>query len=752
MKLSNTRLLRRRVMKTQKRALEDPPVSRPIVGIERLGKALPKVLLVLVMLASSLLSPKVWGTGITVCGSPAVQPCVQQFIDPLYFPPTFDQLGAKTTITVNFPTGSQPVDTYDIAARPFSDHVLSGAVDGSGNPLMTTLWGFGPNGAPKPTPVCKTGASTPCFSSPAPTIVTPVDRHVQVKWINDLEINGHFVTYPAGVPVSTDNHWANPPRLCDNGPSATDCKGSGGNYLGPVPLVVHAHGEISASDSDGIPEAWNLPAASTAGYSTGAYFPFGSDFCQRDPTKFGTSTPAGRDPNCGTTTPSYLGDGAARFEYPNTQFATTLFFHDHALGVTTQNVYMGLAGFLLLRGTVIDPTKWCHGAGFPCTSFSPSDDLPGDPATPGGLPQGDCSAAALAAVNLRTQVTPCHELALAITDKAFNTDGSLRFSESGNIILVNGHTWPFLNVEPRKYRVRIVISAPTSRFVFMFPDTTSATLTQIGSDGGFLPHPAKLKKLSMMPGERADLIFDFSSFGACAGQPNCTVNLLNDNGGGNTGQVMQFRILPFASGRDTSCNLPSILTCTSADTLPHRTNPNPVNKTVQVSLFDNFLGTCGSTTCSPATPQPWDGPTTESPNGGDTEVWEMFDFEDSHPMHLHEAQFEVVNRENTTTHAVYNCSGTAVNNLGQTVNCSSPPVPGETGFKDTVAANVGITRVRVAFFGPEGNIHHGLFAWHCHINPHEDNEMMRPMCVVDPLHPPVTPTADGFAGCPSDPN
>jgi FtsP/CotA-like multicopper oxidase with cupredoxin domain len=114
----------------------------------------------------------------------------------------------------------------------------------------------------------------------------------------------------------------------------------------------------------------------------------------------------------------------------------------------------------------------------------------------------------------------------------------------------------------------------------------------------------------------------------------------------------------------------------------------------------------------------------------------MYDFLDTHPMHLHEAQFEVINREKMGTGVVYNCIGTATNALGNTVNCASPPVPGETGFKDTVAANEGgtITRVRAIFAGPAGpggspESHPGLFAWHCHINPHEDNEMMRPMCV-----------------------
>jgi len=730
------------------------------------------------VLAGSLLCARAPAQQLTSCtvANPST-PCIQKFVDPVPYPPFFQST----------PQFNGAVDAYEIAARQFQVPMLS-----CSNPVpsancaatlpQTTVWGYGYTGFPydynAPTTVCSNDGNdtAPCFSSPAPTIFTQ-GTAVHVKWINDVVCHvgdagctpGTFFPYPGaihpgGVTPSFTNHTANPTGIC-NGKAITprDCKGVGG-YAGPVPLIVHAHGEVSASEDDGIPEAWNLPKA---GSFDAAKYPFanGSDYCQADPMQFASTVFTRRDPNCATGT-SYRNDGAARFIYPNRQFATTLFFHDHALGVTTENVYLGLAGFYLIGGTHLSPSTWCDNgpSSTPdCTKnpFNFADDLPPDcslspdgnchlygtsltfPSVTGGLPQGDCSGAGIQAGN-------CLLIPLAIGDRAFNLDGSLKFSETGNVIIVNGKTWPVLNVQPRKYRFRIVVAAPTSRFDLTFPAASNndhgtgapvATMTQIGADGGLLPHPVTISKLSLMPGERADVIVDFQQFFGCAPPfgPGCTVDLLNANGSGDRGTIMRFNVaLPLAGcdpsnigtcfplTADSSCNL-SFLSCTSTDNLPHRGSEtvNASPGTRQVSLFDDHLGNCPIAGCASSHPLPWDATVTETPTVGTTEIWEMYDFQDSHPMHLHEAQFQVINRENMTTHVV------------------SPPAPGETGFKDTVQANAGqITRLRVTFQGavgpasdPARERHPGLFAWHCHINPHEDNEMMRPMCVLDPANP-----------------
>jgi FtsP/CotA-like multicopper oxidase with cupredoxin domain len=124
------------------------------------------------------------------------------------------------------------------------------------------------------------------------------------------------------------------------------------------------------------------------------------------------------------------------------------------------------------------------------------------------------------------------------------------------------------------------------------------------------------------------------------------------------------------------------------------------------------LGTMGAG----GTPEPagWDDPITEMPVLGDTEVWELHNFTaDAHPIHIHEVQFEVVNRETS--------DGTV-----------RSPESWETGHKDTVIAYPNeITRVKAHFDIP------GLYVWHCHIVEHEDNEMMRPYRIVYPAFLPI---------------
>jgi spore coat protein A, manganese oxidase len=124
-----------------------------------------------------------------------------------------------------------------------------------------------------------------------------------------------------------------------------------------------------------------------------------------------------------------------------------------------------------------------------------------------------------------------------------------------------------------------------------------------------------------------------------------------------------------------------------------------------------LLGTVGADG-SPV-PLGWMAPITETPGLGDTEIWELVNFTmDAHPIHIHEVQFEVVNRE------VFD---PMLPHVGQVRG----PEPWETGFKDTVIAYPGeITRVKAKFDLP------GLYVWHCHIVEHEDNEMMRPYRIV----------------------
>jgi bilirubin oxidase len=308
-------------------------------------------------------------------------------------------------------------------------------------------------------------------------------------------------------------------------------------------------------------------------------------------------------------------------------------------------------------------------------------------------------------------------------------------------MVVNGRTWPYLEVEQRRYRFRY-LNGCNSRFVILAHDN-ELPFYQIGAGGGFLPAPVVQSELLLAPAERADVIVDFTEIPV--GAEIALLNLGPDEpfGGGvpgvdfdpadpgSTGQVMLFKVVP-ATGPDMSTP-PMDLVLPAPDVL------GPADNTRQLSLneeeshtvfvtedadgnvvFDPtgtaevfgptaaLLGTLTDT--GEGNPLLWSGAITENPVVGSTEVWEIYNFtEDAHPIHVHLVMFEVVNRESLETGEIRG------------------PEPSETGLKDTVIAYPDeITRIKARFDLV------GLYVWHCHIVEHEDNEMMRPYRVVEP--------------------
>jgi FtsP/CotA-like multicopper oxidase with cupredoxin domain len=581
----------------------------------------------------------------------------------------------------------------------------------------TTVWSYGSVDHPG------------SFNYPAFTIEAGWRRPVRVKWINQLvDANGDYL--PHLLPVDQTLHWANPP----GGPAGTDMHGTDPTpYTGPVPIVTHLHGGHSTEESDGYPEAWYLPAARNIppGFArTGSFY---RRFMAEAQQLLGQAwTP-----------------GSAVFQYDNDQRAATMWYHDHTLGITRANVYAGPAGFYLLRG---GPADTVGGT------------LPG-PAPALGDPAG----------------TRYFEIPIAIQDRSFNADGSLFYPDNraffegldpsqlqipfipeeacegasdispifnpeffGNTMVVNGKTWPFLEVEQRRYRFRF-LNGCNSRFLALKFEHPAAGVWQIGTEGGFLPAPVRINDLDVQgigpvillgPAERADVIVDFAN--VPVGTAFRLLNLAPDDPFGGfppedpddiaadpetTGQVMQFRVIP-AIGPDTSTP-PNELVLPGIAPLPAATNTREVSlnevdsETVLVSEVDgNIVLDCedgeafgpkeallGTLAGGAGVPLGWDDPISENPAVGSTEMWEMHNFtEDAHPIHIHEILFEVVNREVIETGAV------------------RAPEPWEMGSrKDTVIAYPGeITRVKATF--DRG----GLFVWHCHIVEHEDHEMMRP--------------------------
>ena len=616
---------------------------------------------------------------------------IQKYADPLPIP------GIMSKADIILEEG-QEIDYYEIAVRQFDQQVLS-SVDIFGNPFpKTTVWSYG------------TVDPLGDFHYPSFSIEAQVNRPVRIKWVNQLVDNdGNFL--PHLLPIDQTLHWANPSQSCADGTTKTDCNGNDPTpYSGPVPIVVHLHGGHTEPHSDGYPEAWYLPEAANI------------------PTGFAT-----RGSNFGQIPGAPLEEGAAVFQYRNDQRAGTLWFHDHTLGMTRTNVYAGPAGFYLLRGG--------------------PDDVPSG--VTGGLPAGD------------------YEIPLAIQDRSFNSDGSLFYPDSrsffdgfpgpyigdgesdippswnpeffGDTIVVNGKTWPYLNVEPRKYRFRI-LNGSDSRFFILSFRNPKINFTQIGSEGGFLPRPVVLDQLLIAPAERADVIIDFSqlkpgqkvilhNFGPDEPFGGLPISDSEKSDPSTTGQVMQFRVIPL-TGPDRSA-IPSLPTITPIDTseasirkvslnelesdlvcvdrnnsyLPGLTPPDCGDKGSPLAPLIATLGTVNED--GEGEPLLWGDTITENPLLGAAEIWEIQNFTaDAHPIHIHMIMFQIIDRTDMLTGDVFS------------------PESWETGFKDTVIANPGqITRIK-ALYDIEG-----LFVWHCHILSHEDNEMMRPYCVGDGCSP-----------------
>jgi spore coat protein A len=607
-------------------------------------------------------------------------------------------------------------DLYKIGVRQFSQRILSPP-----HP-QTTVWSYG--SVDHPGTVAEGGT----FNYPAFTIEAWHDRKVTVEWINDLvDANGNYL--PHLLPIDQTLHWANPP----GGMKDRDHRGFDPDpYTGPVPIVTHVHGAHTNEDSDGYAEAWWLPNAKNIpkGYAeTGTFYDY---FAKTYKHKW--------DP------------GTASFNYPNDQPATTLWYHDHALGMTRANVYAGPAGYWLVRGGPNDLDLGYVAPGV------------------GDDPLGEYT-----------------EIPIVIQDRSFNDDGSLFYPDNraffeglnvpptvpyldvpfipdtacdgepsdvspiwnpeffGNMMVVNGFTWPYLEVEQRRYRFRF-LNGCNSRFLILRTDN-GMPFYQIGGDQGFLSDTVQLNELLMAPAERADVIMDFTNIPV--GTEIILMNLGPDEpfGGGipgvdfdpadpdSTGQVMQFRVKAATNGDPTTppldLNLPAAPFPGSADATRAVSLNEEESETVRVSEDEdgNIVLDCEAEEPEPdifgptaallgtlnqdgsGNPLLWSDDITENPALGATEIWEMHNFtEDAHPIHIHQVHFEVVNREDEGG----NVRG---------------PEDWETGYKDTVIAYPGeITRVKALYDLP------GFYVWHCHIVEHEDNEMMRPFH-VGPIPP-----------------
>lgn len=358
--------------------------------------------------------------------------------------------------------------------------------------------------------------------------------------------------------------------------------------------------------------------------------------------------------------------------YPLEQDATALWYHDHAMGLNRLNVYAGLFGMMFVRDKTEDALR---------------------------LPSGK------------------YEVPLVLYDRNFTADGQLYYPNSGDpehpwvsefagdAILINGKIRPYFEVEPRLYRFRMVNSA-NSRF-FRLSLSNQQPFHQIGGDQGLLPAPVELAALTFAPGERLDLLVDFST---ASGQ---TVHLRN-----GAFDILQFRVGQFRVGKTASrpsqADLPQKLR--SIDRMAE--SSAIVNRTITLNEYQDKVGNSMEMLLNR---KRWHEPVTERPRLGTTEIWEFVNLtEDTHPMHLHLVRFQVLDRR------VFDTFAYLMHKDLKFTAPAEPPAANESGWKDVVQCPPGVvTRIIVRFEGYTGD-----YLYHCHILEHEANDMMRPFEVI----------------------
>jgi len=644
---------------------------------------------------------------------------VTKYVTPLLIPPVMPKAGVVKQ-------KGKTVDYYEISMRQFQEQILP-----AGMPF-TTVWGYGAVKSASPNGLL-------LHNAPSLTIEAQANVPVRVKWINELvDGNGNFL--PHLLPVDPTLHWANPPGGVRGRDSRPTFAATPGPYTGPIPIITHVHGAVGVGDeSDGYAEAWYLPKAKNipAGYAKrGTWYDY---FAGKAAARYGAA----------------WGPGFATFQYPNHNRASTIWYHDHALGMTRLNVYAGPAGFYIVRGG-------------PAGDDAVTDSRDGTQAVlPGPAPQAD---------DPFPPTKTYYEIPIAIQDRSFNTDGSLFYPDTraffdefggpyipdteispiwnpeffGNMITVNGNTWPFQTVEQRRYRFRFLDGCQSRFLILDFNQIPGVEVWQIGNEGGFLAAPVNItanhgNRLLMGLAERADVIVDFTN--VPVGQHILT-NVGPDEpfGGGipgvdfdiadpaSTGQIMAFNVVPAVAADPTT--LPQFLVLPVIAPLPAESVTRPL-ALLEMGDVDPDIGFDGPIEAmlgnvddnGNAVHKMWADPISENPAVGATEVWEIYNFTaDAHPMHVHEVAFEVVNREALVLDEETEEPIQPV----QLTDDVRPPEAWENGLKDTVISYPGeVTRIRAKFNTP------GYFVWHCHIVEHEDNEMMRPYRIgpADPAAP-----------------
>jgi spore coat protein A, manganese oxidase len=353
------------------------------------------------------------------------------------------------------------------------------------------------------------------------------------------------------------------------------------------------------------------------------------------------------------------------YQYPNNCTPRTLWYHDHGVHHTAENVYMGLAAQYHLVDEELEISM--------------------------GIPRWDRQKA--------VEGKPQYEFPMILSDVMFSADGQLMFDDDsqsglyGDVILVNGVPWPNMKVEPRKYRFRVLNGSLARGYTLRM--SNNMPFRVIATDGGFMHQPQEVTSFRIGMAERYEIIIDFKDL------KGAKVQLLNDGVDNardfdHTGKVMQFEVGKMVTSFDgNQWQWPT-----------NKLGPHPVmtlkaadRKAVRSMKLhrSNGMWKINDTT--------WDDVVRSNyehifanPQRDDIEIWDVTNDSGGwfHPLHIHLVDFKVLSR----------------NGL--------PPRPEEKGPKDVVYVGENETVRLLMRFEHED----GRYMIHCHNLSHEDHDMM----------------------------
>jgi FtsP/CotA-like multicopper oxidase with cupredoxin domain len=374
------------------------------------------------------------------------------------------------------------------------------------------------------------------------------------------------------------------------------------------------------------------------------------------------------------------------YNYPMVNDAATLWYHDHALGKTRINVAAGPAGFFNISdpadpiAPMLPSGKYEINVVFQDRDFNapqPTDVL-------------GTNIARINYPNGLNQVIPAALPGQGPLTPGGNAGVHPQWVPEyfGQFPIVNGMAWPFLNVEPRKYRFHFLDGSNARCWSLQRSDALAMTV--IGTDQGYLPAPQPVTKLTLCPGERYDVIIDFT--GLAVGSKVTLTNTAPapfPKGGApkasDVGKVLQFKVVALTAP-DTSVVPATLVAMAPLSQVGAATREMVLNEVLDaVTLYPLRVQIDG---------KPFEGAITETPTNGTTEIWKFINTTgDMHPIHLHLVKFQIIGRQKFDAAKYSAATGFAV--PGNTVfnklpiapylkNGIAPPAAWENGWKDTV--------------------------------------------------------------------